>query len=97
MHAIQSNGKADVNEKLSASRTELRQLLGDDEERRNFPEEFPRSKTVRALTSPGGLALLAVAAAGVLLSQPTLRRRMLSIVPASALLRGLASRLMTGR
>lgn len=102
MHAIQSNGKADekadANDKLTATRSELRQLIGDDNEAsRDFPDEFPRSKTVRALTSPAGIALLAIAAGGLLLSQPALRKRMLSIIPATTLLRGLAARVLTGR
>jgi len=75
------------------SRAELERLLVDDPNDANGSADFfPRSKTVRFLTSNRGVMLLAIAAGGLLILRPNLAKRVFRVAPVSGLLRTLALR-----
>ena len=75
-----------VTDKLTQSRADLQHLLEDDV-RRTTSDEFPRSKTMKLLTSGSGVAILAVAAGALLVCRPSLLTRVARAVPVSAVLR----------
>lgn len=56
---------------------------------------FPRSRTMRALLDRRGLGVIAAVAAALLVSRPTLVRRMLGMLPLSAIARTLINRFST--
>ena len=79
-----SNGV--ITDKLTQSRADLQHLLEDDV-RRDTSNDFPRSKTMKLLTSGNGVAILAVAAGTLLVFRPSLLKKVARAVPVSALLR----------
>jgi hypothetical protein len=92
MNAIANLTSAQL--KILESRTELERLLIDDQEESRSSGSFPRSRTLRLLTSNRGIVLLAVVAGGALLLRPTLLKRAIRYVPMGPLLRMLTNRLL---
>ncbi len=79
--------------KIMESRAELEDLLVDEPDDVNAsPNFFPRSKTMRLLTSNRGMVLMAIVAGGLLILRPTLAKRAISMVPVNTMLRTVASR-----
>jgi hypothetical protein len=75
-----------ITDKLTQSRADLQHLLEDDAQR-DMSNEFPRSKTMKLLTSGKGVAVLAIAAGALLVFRPSVVTRVARAVPMSALLR----------
>jgi hypothetical protein len=90
------NGSGIVTDKLTRSRADLQYLI-EDGEKRERSDEFPRSKTMKLLTSGGGVALLAIAAGAVLLYRPSLATRVVRTMPVGPLLRSLAMNVLSRR
>jgi hypothetical protein len=80
-----------ITEKLTQTRADLQTLLEDDA-RRDLSNDFPRSKTMKLLTSGSGVAVLAIAASALLIARPSLMKKVARVVPVSALLRSSALR-----
>ena len=70
--------------RLADSRAELESLL------RRGPHDFPRSRTMRFLLGPGGVALATGALAGLLVVKPQFATALMRILP----LRRIARRLL---
>ena len=81
-----------VLEKLGGSRAELRQLLDPPrppggaqapggEPAGGWPDGFPRSRTMRLLTSGKGLGTVGALVAGLLMSRPALALKLLRLLP----------------
>ncbi len=91
-----------VLEKLGSSRAELRQLL-DPPGAPGAPAEqsgggrggFPRSRTMRLLTSGKGLGTIGALVAGLLVSRPALALKLLRLLPMGALSRTLFKKALT--
>jgi hypothetical protein len=80
--------------KIRESRAELERLLIDDPDHNQTSGSFPRSRTLRLLTSNRGIVLLALAAGGLLLMRPTLIKRAIRFVPMGPLAHMLAARFL---
>jgi hypothetical protein len=92
MSAIANATSAEL--KISESRAELERLLIDDPDHAQSSGVFPRSRTLRLLTSNRGIVLLAIAAGGALLLRPRLIKRVIRFVPMGPLLSMLTTRLL---
>jgi hypothetical protein len=57
------------------------------------PGEFPRSRTMRFLTSGGGVGTAAALGCGLLISRPVIALRILKMIPFGAVIRMLLLRL----
>jgi hypothetical protein len=84
---------ADAIDKLAVTRAEVRDILHPDEERRSTGR-FPRSATMRALTSGGAMSALALVGVAFLATRPSIAGRLARAVPVAGLLRqfGLGAR-----
>jgi hypothetical protein len=105
MNGQEEVARAETLAKLAHSRDQLRRLLepervqaendgtanGGDRTRARDP--FPRSRTMRLLTSSRGLGALAAVGCGLLVSRPALAVRVLRLIPLGAVARILISRL----
>lgn len=80
--------------RLDKSREELQELFADAEEEQEYPTHFPRSKTMRMLTSGKGMALLAFVAGSIVI-RPRLLKKVLRVVPIGALVRVATNRFIT--
>lgn len=94
MNVKLAGARVETSLKLDESRNELRHLLHDEigEPQPKDSRAFPRSKTVKFLTSSKAIGVLAIAAAGVLIMRPRVATRLLRLVPASSMARMLAMR-----
>ena len=79
---------ADAFDKLAVTRAEFRDILHPDEERRSTGR-FPRSATMRALTSGGAMSALALVGVALLATRPSIAGRFARAVPVAGLLRQL--------
>jgi hypothetical protein len=79
---------ADAADKLAATRAELRDILHRDDDRRSTGH-FPRSATMRALTSGGAMSALALVGVALLATRPSTAGRLARAVPVAGLLRHL--------
>jgi hypothetical protein len=77
---------ANAADKLAASRAEFRDILHPDEERRSNGQ-FPRSATMRALTSGGALSALALVGVALLATRPSVAGRLARAMPVVSLVR----------
>ena len=75
--------------RMALSRAEIVQILdpppsaaGEDSTAPSFG--FPRSRTMRALMSKGGLGTVGALAGGLLLARPTLAFKLLRLIPTGA-------------
>jgi hypothetical protein len=78
----------DALEELAATRDEVRDILRPDDEPRSNGH-FPRSATMRALTSGGALSALALVGVAILATRPSIAGRLARAVPVVDLLRQL--------
>jgi hypothetical protein len=92
--------REDATSRLARSREELRALLEPHRRplfgnRRSpgVPGEFPRSRTMRFLTSGGGVGTAAALGCGLLISRPVIALRILKMIPFGAVIRMLLLRL----
>jgi hypothetical protein len=74
--------------RLAATRAEFRDILRPDDERAPTAR-FPRSATMRALTSGGALSALALVGVAILATRPSIAGRLARAVPVVDLLRQL--------
>lgn len=90
--------------KLAQSREELKRLLDppprkesaeNGSEPRGAFDEFPRSRTMQMLMDGRVLSTLGALASGLLIARPALALRLLRMLPASAVARGLIVRAFT--
>jgi hypothetical protein len=95
MNAVANTTAAKL--KISQSRAELERLLIDDPEHSASAGFFPRSRTLRLLTSNKGIVLLALAAGGALLLRPVLLKRAIRFIPMGPLLQMLTTRFLRNR
>ena len=92
---------AEILARLTQSREELRLLFDPPEPAAGTsipgsgPDGFPRSRTMQMLLSGRGLGTLGAAAAGLLVARPALALRLLRILPAGAVARMLATRILS--
>ncbi len=90
------NARERIATHLAESRAQLRQILDvDHDESRAAGAVFPRSRTMRALTRHPALAIVVVAAAGMLIVRPELAVRFARLIPIGAIGRGLMLRYLT--
>ena len=75
----------DAERKLAASRAEFRRILQPDES--GTDRDFPRSRTMRAMTSGGAKSALAVVAVAFLVTRPGVAGRLARAVPVVNLVR----------
>lgn len=78
----------DAFDKLAGTRAEFRDILQPDEGRRSSGH-FPRSATMRALTSGGAMSALALVGVALLATRPSIAGRLARAVPVAGLLRQL--------
>jgi hypothetical protein len=81
--------RAAVLARMALSRAEVAQILDPPPEQRAQEESstsfgFPRSRTMRALMSKGGLGTVGAVVGGLVLARPGLAFRLLRMVPAGA-------------
>jgi hypothetical protein len=85
--------------RLESSRGELRALLEPSATGAPYGQRagrgFPRSRTMRLLTSSHGAGTVAALGAGLFLSRPAMALRLLKIIPLGAAFRMLLLRLFT--
>jgi hypothetical protein len=89
--------------KLAQSREELRRLLDPPRKesaengsaQRGAFDEFPRSRTMQMLMDGRVLSTLGAVASGLLIARPGLALRLLRMLPASAVARGLIVKAFT--
>lgn len=79
--------KPDALDKLAETRSEFREILQPAERRGNG--RFPRSATMRALTSGGAVSAVALVGVAVLATRPSIAGRLARAVPLVGLLREL--------
>ena len=77
----------DAERKLTESRAEFRRILRPDQN--GTDAEFPRSRTMRALTGGGATSALAVVAVAFLVTRPGVASRLARAVPVVNLARRL--------
>lgn len=82
----------DAERKLAATRAEFRDLVRPDDAQR-LGAGFPRSRTMRALTSGGAASVLAPVAVAILATRPAVASRHARAGPVINLLRQLGLRL----
>jgi hypothetical protein len=80
--------KPDALDKLAETRSEFREIL-QPAERRRSNGGFPRSATMRALTSGGAVSAVALVGVAVLATRPSIAGRLARAVPLVGLLREL--------
>jgi hypothetical protein len=93
--------RLEIHSRLAASRQELSRVL--DPPRRedesgvatDYPDGFPRSRTMRLLMSGRGLGTVGAVLGGLLLARPTLVLRLLRMLPASAVARMVLARVFS--
>lgn len=78
----------DALDKLAVTRAEMRDILQPDHQPRSAGH-FPRSATMRALTSGGALSALALVGVALLATRPSIAGRLARAVPVAGLLRQL--------
>jgi hypothetical protein len=99
--AREQAARAEILARLTQSREELRLLLDPPEPPAGTsipgsrPDGFPRSRTMQMLMSGRGLGTLGAVAAGLLLARPALALRLLGMLPAGAVARMLATRILS--
>jgi hypothetical protein len=90
--------------RLAQTRGEISRLLepppdadaeGEGHHPRGLGEEFPRSRTMRALLSGRGLGAVGAMAGGLLLARPRLAWRLLRMLPTGAVTRMVIARVMS--
>jgi hypothetical protein len=86
-----TDGFDDPGRTLAGTREELRELLRD-EPARVGDDRFPRSATMRALTSGGATTLIALAGLAILATRPGIAGRFARAAPVLGLLRQLGAR-----
>jgi hypothetical protein len=98
-----SNARKAILDRLAQSREEMRRILDPprsefnrSEATQNSGAEFPRSRTMRALLSGGGLGTLGALASGLLIARPALALRLLRMVPVSTVGKMLIAKVITG-
>jgi hypothetical protein len=98
-----ANARKAILDRLAQSREEVRRVLDPPrgefngaEATRNSGTEFPRSRTMRALLSSGGLGTLGALASGLLIARPALALRLLRMVPVSTVGKMLIAKVITG-
>lgn len=79
-------GTPDTLDRLEATRTEFREILRPDDEH-SASGHFPRSATMRALTSGGAVSTLALVGVAILATRPSIAGRLARAVPLIDLLR----------
>lgn len=92
-HAERARREAAARSRLAATREELHQLVTNSDQERLVPTRFPRSKTMRMLTTGRGMALLALLVGG-LVAQPRLLKAAFRVIPIGALARSATARFM---
>lgn len=103
MQGEQGKDRAQTMERMARSRAKLRALLDPDEPASagssgggsGAPGRFPRSRTMKLLTSRHGAGTAAALGAGLLLSRPAMALRLLRMIPLGAVARMLLLRLFT--
>jgi hypothetical protein len=95
MNAIANTTSAEL--KIVETRAELERLLIDEPEHAQSSGVFPRSRTLKLLTSHGGIVLLTVAAGGLLVLRPSLIKRAIRFIPMGPVVSMLASRFLRNR
>lgn len=78
----------DALDELAVTRAEFRDILQPAEERPSTGY-FPRSATMRALTSGGAMSALALVGVALLATRPSIAGRLARAVPVAGLLRQL--------
>jgi hypothetical protein len=92
---------AEITARLARSRTRLRHLLTPEDEDRGTEAraangDFPRSRTMRILTSGRTLTVLATVAGALLVARPQALTRLARLIPVATIARLLINRYVTG-
>jgi hypothetical protein len=101
MIAARSNGREETLARLAKSREELRKLFETSHEPHGGGAKapsaggFPRSRTMRLLTSNRGLKAAAAIGGGLLISRPALLLRLVRMIPVGAVARTVFLKLLT--
>ncbi len=95
-----ADARDEVIARLERSRAELRALLepgdtGIASRRATASGRFPRSHTMRLLTSKQGAGTVAAVGVGLLLSRPAMALRLVKLIPLGAVVRMMILRLFT--
>jgi hypothetical protein len=92
-------GRDEALASLAESREQLRRLFepdpGTGADGTKAARGFPRSRTMRALTSGRGLGTVAAIGGSLLFSRPIVLRRVLRIIPVGALAKFIVVKLLT--